>query len=196
FPYRRLEVEAIRDAMLSVSGQLNRTLYGPCMYPHIPDNARRSGYNPKSVWKAFDERSASRRTIYAYVKRTLIVPFLDTLDFCDTTRSTDRRATTIVAPQALELLNGEFVNRQARHFAARLQREAGPDIDAQLLLGHRLAVGRPPSAEEHATLRSYCDVERRELISTQNMGEDQAGRAAMVRMCRILLNLNEFVYVD
>jgi len=196
FPYRRLEVEAIRDAMLAVSGQLQPKLYGPCMYPHIPENARRSGYSPQSVWKAFDERSASRRTIYAYVKRTLIVPFLDTLNFCDTTRSTDRRETTVVAPQALELLNGEFVNRQARHFAGRLRRQAATGIDQQILLGYRLAVGRPPTMEEQATLRSYWDVERGALRKTQKMAEQQAGFEATVRLCRILLNLNEFVYVD
>jgi len=196
FPYRRLEVEAIRDAMLAVSGQLQPTLYGPGMYPHIPENARRSGYNPQSVWKAFDERSASRRTIYAYVKRTLIVPFLDTLDFCDTTRSADRRDSTVVAPQALELLNGEFVNRQARHFAERLRRQAARGIDQQILLGYRLAVGRPPTDTEQATLRSYWDVERGGLMQTRKMAEDQAGLEATVRLCRILLNLNEFVYVD
>jgi hypothetical protein len=194
FPYRRLEVEAIRDAMLVTSGQLNSTLYGPGMYPHVPQDARRSGYNPQGVWRDFNERDASRRTIYAYVKRTLIVPFLDTLDFCDTTRSAERRDITTVAPQALELLNGEFVNRQAKHFADRLIRSAGTDVDQQVTLGFRLALSRPPREEELQTLKSFWSQERAEL--KENMPEGEASREALVRVCRLVFNLNEFVYTD
>ena len=165
FPYQRLEVEAIRDSMLAVSGQMTNTLYGPGMYPHIPADALRSGYNPKSVWKPFNERDASRRTIYSYIKRTLVVPFLDTFDFCDTTRSAARRNVSTVAPQALELLNGEFVNRQARHFADRLIREAGSDVDRQIRRAYRLALGREPTPDERRTLRRFLTQERRSLIA-------------------------------
>ena len=196
FPYRRLEVEAIRDSMLAVSGHLNRTLYGPSMYPYIPHDARRSGYNPKAVWKEFNERDASRRTIYAYVKRTLIVPFLDTLDFCDTTRSADRRDITTVAPQALELLNGEFTNRQAKHFADRLIREAREDVDRQIALGYRLALGRPPSSEEREALKNFWRQERAELMDEKRVPKDEANRRALVQVCRVIFNLSEFVYID
>ena len=195
FPYRRLEVEAIRDAMLVVSGRLNPSLYGPSMYPYIPADARRSGYNPKAVWKDFDERDASRRTIYAFVKRTLAVPFLDTLDFCDTTRSTDRRDITTVAPQALELLNGEFVNRQARHFAERLRREVGEDIERQITQAYRLALARPATAEEQDVLKQLWEQERAEQLAGKATSAD-AERQALVHVCRVVFNLNEFVYPD
>ena len=61
------------------------------------------------------------------MKRSLIVPMLEVLDFCDTARSAARRSITSVPTQALTLLNGDFVNRQARHLADRLERDAGPD---------------------------------------------------------------------
>ena len=195
-PYRRLEAEAIRDSMLAASGRLDRTLYGPSMYPHIPQDARRSGYNPQAVWKDFDERTTSRRTIYAYVKRTLIVPFLDTLDFCETTRSADRRTVTTVAPQALELLNGDFVNRQAKHLADRLLREAGTDVNCQIDYAYQLALSRPATPDEIKVLQQFWNRERTELLEQQDVTADEARQQALVQVCRVIFNLNEFVYTD
>ena len=126
-PYRRLEVEAIRDSMLAVSGRLNPRMYGPSMYPYVPPAALEGSSDPDKIWRPFDEADASRRTIYAFVKRSMIVPLLEVLDLCDTTKSSAERINTAVPTQALTLFNGEFVNRQARHLAERLIREAGPD---------------------------------------------------------------------
>jgi hypothetical protein len=183
-PYRRLEAEAIRDAMLAVSGRLDPMMYGPSVYPEIPRAALESHSDPDRVWMPFDERAASRRTVYAMIKRSLVVPMLEVLDFCDTTQSASRRSVTSVATQALTLLNGEFVNRQARHFADRLRREAGPDPDAQIRRACLLALGRPPSPREHEVLRAYL---------TSGEG-GQTPR--LTRMCRAIFNLNEFVYPD
>ena len=132
FPYHRLEVEAIRDSMLAVSGQLNPKMYGPSMYPEVSKEALAGNSDPDKIWQPFDEKEASRRTIYAFIKRSFVVPILETLDLCDTTRPNDKRLTTTVAPQALTLFNGVFVNRQAKHFADRLRREAGADLDRQI----------------------------------------------------------------
>lgn len=165
FPVRRLEVEAIRDSMLAVSGRLNDRLYGAPMYPFIPKDALRSGYNPAGVWQPFNETEASRRTVYSFLKRTLVIPFLETLDFCDTARSADRREVTTVAPQALELFNGEFVNRQSRHFADRIIAEVGPSAGAQLDHGFRLALGRLPTPGERASLAKFLSNETSVLLA-------------------------------
>jgi mono/diheme cytochrome c family protein len=164
FPVRRLEVEAIRDSMLAVSGRLNDRLYGAPMYPFIPADALRSGYNPSGVWQPFNETDANRRTIYAFLKRTLMIPFLETLDFCDTSRSAERREVTTVAPQALELFNGEFVNRQSRHFADRVIAEAGTAPASQLEHAFRLALGRSPRASERTSLLRFLSTETRQLV--------------------------------
>src|SRR5262249_23511203 len=129
--YRRLEVEAIRDSMLAVSGRLNLAMYGPSMYPFVPKEAMEGHSDPDKIWPVFDEQEAARRTVYAFVKRSLVVPMLEVLDLCDTTRSAAKRQVTTVAPQALSLFNGDFVNRQARHLANRLHREAGDDPGKQ-----------------------------------------------------------------
>ncbi|HYI97634.1 MAG TPA: DUF1553 domain-containing protein, partial [Bryobacteraceae bacterium] len=182
-PFARLEVEAIRDSMLFVSGKLNAKMYGPGMYPFVPKQALEGSSDPDKIWQPFNEIEASRRTIYAYIKRSMIVPMLDVLDFCDTSRSSAKRINTSVAPQALTLFNGDFVNRQARHLASRLLREAGPDINRQIEYAYRLLFARPPSASEISTLLRFV--------------EDQGGgESAMQQLCRVILNMNEFAYTD
>jgi hypothetical protein len=183
-PYHRLEVEAIRDGMLAASGQLNARIYGPSMYPFVPREALAGHSDPDKIWKPFDERPASRRTVYAFIKRSLVVPMLEVLDLCETTRSGDRRLVTTVAPQALTLFNGDFVNRQARHLADRLVREAGRDPARQIERAYLLTLCRPPTERERAELLQFL---RREA---------DAGPGALVQMCRVILNLNEFVYPD
>ena len=199
FPYRRLEVEAIRDSMLAVSGRLNPRVGGPSMYPEGPKEAFAGSSDPNSIWKPFDETDASRRTVYAFLKRSFMVPMLEVLDVCDTTQSSDKRAVTSVAPQALTLFNGEFVNRQARHFADRLKREAGAKVEAQIQLAWRLALARPPKPEELGTMRRFLIEEaasqmRESTASGKMLSSEAADHAALVQMCRVVLNLNEFVY--
>jgi hypothetical protein len=184
-PYRRLEVEAIRDSMLAVSEQLNPKMYGPSMYPHVPKEALEGSSDPDKIWKASDEHEAARRTVYAHVKRSMIVPLLEVLDVCDTTRTAAKRNVTSVAPQALTLLNGDFTNRQARHFAERLVREVGADADRQIERAYGLALGRPPTTTEREATRAFL---RREA-------ENDSG-GALAQMCRVIFNLNEFVYPD
>ena len=150
-PYRRLEVEAIRDSILWASGRLNPAMYGPSMFPPIPEAALEGSSDPETIWKPSDERESSRRTIYAFVKRSMVVPMIEVLDFCDTTRSAPRRLVTSTAPQALALFNGEFVNRQSHHLADRLIREAGDDPEAQVRLAYRLALSRPAKPDEVAS---------------------------------------------
>jgi Protein of unknown function (DUF1553)/Protein of unknown function (DUF1549) len=183
FPYRRLEVEAIRDSVLAVSGRLNSEMGGPGVFLPIPKEALEGHSDPKTVWTPSDERAASRRTIYAVVKRSLTNPLLETLDLCDTARSTAKRTSTTVAPQALTLFNGEFVNQQARYLADRLEREAGPDEAKQIDLAYRLALGRPPREREVEMFRTF-------------LAKSGGGRAAREQMARVIFNLNEFVYSD
>jgi cytochrome c553 len=177
-PYQRLEVEAIRDSALASSGQLNLRMFGPSMYPHIPPAALEGSSDPDKIWKESEEKEASRRTIYAFLKRSMVVPMLEVLDLCDTSRTAAKRQNTSVPTQALTLFNGDFVNRQARHFADRLRREAGDDPARQVDLAYRLALARPAKASEIATMTEFLK------------------RESLEQMCRVIFNLNEFAYVD
>ena len=133
--------------------------------------------DPGKIWKPFDEEKASRRAIYYIVKRSLMVPLMEVLDLCDTTRPAAKRQTTSVAPQALQLFNGDFINRQARHFAERLRREAEGEA-AQIELAYRLALARRPTAAERDAMSSF--------LRTGSLEE----------MSRVILNLNEFAYAN
>ncbi len=183
FPYRRLEVEAIRDSVLAVSGRLNPERGGPAVFLPIPKEALEGNSDPATVWRPSPEPAVSRRTIYAAVKRSLTNPLLETLDLCDTVRTSAKRMTTTVAPQALTLFNGEFVNQQSRHLTARLEREAGTDDAKQIDLAYRLALCRPPTDKELALMREF-------------LTKAGGGRSAKEQLGRVLYNLNEFVYPD
>ncbi len=200
-PYRRLEVEAIRDSMLAVSGRLNPKMFGPGTYLHVPKEALASHSDPDKIWKPFDEKEASRRTVYALLKRSLIVPMLETLDLCDTARTSAKRVVTTVAPQALTLFNGDFVNRQARHLAERLLQEAGSDPERQIERAYRLALCRPPSPTERHALLDHLQQETDNWIkesapTASPLDANEARQKALQEMCRVIFNLNEFVYAD
>lgn len=201
FPYRRLEVEAIRDSVLAVSGRLNPGMYGPSMYPFIPKEALEGNSDPALVWPAYDEAAASRRTVYAFIKRALVVPMIEVLDLCDTTKSSAKRAVSSVAPQALTLFNGQFVNEQASYLARRLERDAGGELAAQIELAYLLALCREPAPVERATMREFVQTEAARLIeesagSPMALTLEAARRKALEQLCRVIFNLNEFVYPD
>jgi hypothetical protein len=157
---------------------LNRTLFGEFVYPEVPREALEGSSDPDKVWKSFSEEQASRRAIYYIVKRSLLVPLMEVLDVCDTARPAAKRQTTSVAPQALQLFNGGFMNRQARHLAERLRREAGAEPAAQIEMAYRLALARPPKPAERDAMSTFLQT------------------GTLEQMCRVILNLNEFAYTN
>ncbi|MEW5979577.1 MAG: PSD1 and planctomycete cytochrome C domain-containing protein [Acidobacteriota bacterium] len=198
---RRLEVEAIWDSALVVSGRLNSRMFGPSMYPFVPEAALQGHSDPDKIWKPFDETDASRRAIYAFTKRSLLLPLFEVLDFCDTSRSSASRQVTSVAPQALSLFNGDFVNRQARHLAHRLEAEAGPDAEEQIERAYLLTLCRPVRRSEKAEMMRFLKRETaqhlREISEAGSPASwEAARRQALEQMCRVILNLNEFAYTD
>lgn len=176
--YRRLEVEALRDSILSVSGQLNPTMGGRGVFLPIPNAALEANTDRDSIWPKSPESEASRRTVYAFVKRGLVVPFLEVLDLCDTVSSSPRRQVTTIAPQALTLFNGEFIQQQSHRFAERLRHEAGPDPARQVELAYRLALCRPPTPTEREAVLGYLRD------------------GSLSEVCRVIFNLNEFAYPE
>jgi hypothetical protein len=174
----RLDAESVRDAVLTVSGLLDRAMGGPS----VKQFRQNKGIHvtPKVEYDAFDVDSPGsyRRSVYRFVFRTLPDPFFDVLDCPDASQFTPARASSITPLQALALLNDRFMVRQAEHFAERVRREAGPEVARQVELAYRLALGRPASAEEVALLGRYVV------------------RHGMANACRVLLNCNEFLFVD
>jgi len=188
-PYKRLEAEAIRDSILAVSGRLNPRMYGPSVFPAVQPQALEGSSDPDKIWKASAEEDASRRSIYVFVKRSLILPMLEMLDLCDTARSSAQRMTTSVPTQALTLFNGDFVNQQSRYLAARLRSEAGPDRVKQITLAYRMYFNRTPDPTELREMLTFLEKE-------EASAKDNAPLQALEQLARVIFNMNEFVYVD
>jgi hypothetical protein len=201
---RRLEGEALRDALLSVSGQLNLTAGGPSVYPELPTEIR----NPTG-WKVSpDAADRNRRSVYIFVKRNLRYPLFSAFDTPDSNETCARRFMTTTAPQALMLLNGNLTLEQARAFAGRVLREVGPEPAPLLERLFRLALGRSPDAEEQKAMLAFLERETahlRQRLDGKNQppapveqpaGTDPAFAAAVVDLCHALVNVNEFLYVD
>ena len=113
-----------------------------------------------------------------------MVPFLETFDYTNTAESLGTRPMTTVAPQALLLLNSEFANAQAAALAGRIRREAGSDRSKEIDRLFRLALGRSPTGSESA-------IAGRLLRRPPGKGADP-----LQSLCLVVLNLNEFIYVD
>ncbi|GIW87388.1 MAG: hypothetical protein KatS3mg108_1712 [Isosphaeraceae bacterium] len=194
---RRLEAEAIRDAMLAVSGSLRTAMGGESVRPAIDRAVLEGQSRPGSGWSVSPPEQAHRRSVYVHVKRTLLLPELELLDAPDTNEPCPSRATTTTALQALTFLNGEFAHEQATALADRLEREAGSDPDAQIELGYWLCFSRSPAAEEREQARCFLDEYAR-LAAAEVVASDgpTPSRRALEAFGLVLLNANEFVTVD
>jgi hypothetical protein len=177
-PRMRLEAEVIRDLILDVSGNLNRTLGGPCVYPYIDPKLFQS--STKRTWpgKPDDDPSTWRRSLYVYSKRSIRYPLFETFDQPNLINSCERRNRSTIAPQALLMMNNNFVIFEAGKFAERLRAEAGNDVDRQVERAYRLALGRVPTEFERT--RSI------DFIRTTPNG--------LAEFCQLIFNLNEFIY--
>ena len=173
---QRLEAEALRDAIMTVSGAIDLTVGGEPVFPHVPQElllAARNGYWENQA----DGPEVWRRSVYVFRRRSLSFPFFETFDLPDQNQTAAARNVSTVPTQALTLMNNEFVLNQARLFAERLERAAPGDVDRQVDLAYRIALTRPPAAEEARIAR--------DLVSSQSL----------VDLTHVMLNLNEFLYL-
>ena len=183
YEQRRLDAEAIRDSVLAVSGRLNPELYGLPIFPPLPgDIAETVKYN-ENKWDTQLDHAGRKRSIYIYQQRTLNMPFMQAFDSTVCDESRPRRRTSVTPLQALSLFNGDFVNEEAAALAGRIRREAGEGKGEQVRLAYRLVFSRSPSPEEAGHFVEF-------------LGQAEEGGDALVGFCRVLLNANEFVYID
>jgi hypothetical protein len=188
FDMRRLSAEEIRDSILAVSGNLNPKLFGPGVYPEIPAEVLAGQSVPGRGWGKSPPEEQARRSIYIHVKRSLLYPVLESFDLAETDRSTPVRFSTTQPTQALGMLNGDFLGKQAKLLADRLRREAGRDVAAQVRRALYLATAHAPS---EADIRRGMD-----LIRDLQSRDGANAEAALNAFCLVVLNLNEFIYLD
>ena len=183
FNRRRLEGEIIRDSMLQVAGVLNPKMYGPGVFPPLPP-----GMTTRGGWKKNEaEPETLRRSLYTFVRRNTRYPMFETFDMPDTHESCARRNNTISSTQALELLNNELVVGWARTLAEKVHNDSGLTPAAQIERTWRLVYSRVPSAKETQAATAFLDKQ------TRIAGDRQS---ALADLCHMLLNSNEFVYIN
>ncbi len=172
-PRRRLEAEALRDATLMVCGNLDLRMGGPG-YDLWDYSNYVVVFKPKHPLPA----DAYRRMVYQFKPRTQQDATFGAFDCPDATLTMPRRNVSTTALQALNLLNSPFMLDQSKVLADRLRKEAGSTVDAQVIRGFLLALGRSASDKESAQAR---DVVEKHGLET---------------FCRALLNANEFLFID
>lgn len=171
---QRLDAEAIRDSVLAAAGTLNTKMYGPPVVTALSGDEREA-MRDLSMWPVTSDLAEhDRRSVYLFVKRSFRLPMLDTFDAPDTSESCPRREASTVAPQALALMNSEWMHRQAERFAAKVEKAKDPVGEAW-----RLALARSPEPAERAKAESFL---------ARNGNNFQ-------RLCLLLFNMSEFLYV-
>ncbi|MFM9194312.1 MAG: DUF1553 domain-containing protein, partial [Planctomycetia bacterium] len=192
FDMRRLSAEELRDSIHVASGAFNPKMFGPGVYPAIPKAVMAGQSRPGDGWGTSSPEEQARRSIYAFVKRSLLTPILADFDLADTDSTCPVRFTTTQPTQALGMMNGEFLQQQARVFAARVRREAcGPDAAD--------VPGQVRRALEIALVRRATDAEVERGVALVARLDDVDGVGpgrAMELFCLMVLNLNEFAYLD
>ncbi|MFY9344839.1 MAG: DUF1553 domain-containing protein [Planctomycetota bacterium] len=187
FDRRRLTAEEVRDSILATTGVLNLERGGPSVYPPMPKEVLATSSRPDEAWGEATPEQAVRRSLYVHVKRSLPEPLLAAFDRADTDASCPVRFATVQPTQALTMLNGDFAQAQARMLAERLARDA-KELRAQLALGLEWVTQRPARP---------ADVERLQALAAdlrRDHGKSEAD--ALQRCCLVLLNCNEFLFLD
>lgn len=171
FNPRRMEAETIRDSMLAVSGELDRTQFGP---------------------GTLDE-GMKRRSIYFMIKRSKLVPMMQLFDAPEPLVGVGDRPSTTIAPQSLMFMNNPQVRDYARKMAGAISSKTNGAVEPSIDLAYQSTVSRHPSPAE---LQAAIAFVTRQTDSYQKDKLPAAPSLALADYCQVLLSLNEFIYVD
>ena len=188
-PLKRMEGEVLRDTLLSLSGQLDLTPFGPA----DPVDVRPDGL----VTSKRSERGW-RRSIYVLHRRTQIPTLLENFDYPQMGPNCLVRGTSLVAPQALHMLNDKMIHELAIHFASKIRSEVGTDPLVQVRQIYLNALGRTPTVEENligvTALKQL--TEKWKLEHPENKDLADLAQKSLENYCHAIFNLAEFQYID
>lgn len=179
---RRMDAEEVRDSILAVCDNLNPQIGGPSVYPAIEEEIRQGLSRPDAGWPTTMGEEANRRSLYIFVKRSLVMPLLVAFDYPDPDSSCEARFKTTQPGQSLALLNSDFLQSQADALTASL--EAGEPISDTTFverLFQRVLLRKPTSEESKAAIR---------FLASEEPSDSPRKLLAL-----LALNMNEFVYI-
>jgi len=188
---RRLEAEAIRDAILTVAGTLNREVSGPSVKVPLEKEVYDLIFTedePTGMWRVIpDAKQHTRRSLYLFAKRNVRQPLLEAFDQPDTLGSCAVRGRSTFAPQALILMNGPLSHEQSRRMADSVMKAA--PREKWLEVSYLRAFGRPPRAEEEKAMEAFMQAQ------AGRYPKESAEREAFADTCKAVFNLSEFIWV-
>ncbi len=180
FPRRRLQAEEIRDGILYLSNRLDLTRGGPSVFPALPADLAdfaRYGRGGALMWETNEtEADMRRRSIYTFQRRSMPLPMMAAFDAPVFSESCDRRSATTTPLQALALMNGNLIHEESQKLAELIAREAGGAKPAQVRMAFQRILQRAPTAEETDRFSTFPGT--------------------LDALCRVLLNSNEFLFVE
>ena len=180
----------LRDSLLFAGGNLKfDRIGGPSFSPEIPPDALEGLSTKGAAWKASPPAEQGRRSVYIFAKRGLLPPLLTTFDLPDTTLPNCQRDVTTVPTQSLALLNNPFVHEQSAALAKRIGTKG--ERKEQVVQAWRLALGRAPRDAEMAPALAHLERQTKTFAQRPDRALD-----ALASLCHVLLNTNEFMYVD
>ena len=184
-PMRRMEAEVLRDTLLLVAGQLNETRFGPADAVQV----RADGL----------VLSGKRRSVYVQQLRKHPASLLESFDLPAMNPNCLQRSESLVAPQALHLMNDAGVRELAGQFADRVLRDVGADPTRQIQRIYSIALSRSPIDDEQAACLQSLAVlsdEWLKLSSGGTVSKTEATRRALATVCHTLMNSATFIYID
>lgn len=211
---RRLEAEILRDALLSVSGKLNRKPFGPPV-PVMPteeggivigNDTTDSAGRQTGKYIPLDGEEY-RRSVYIQVRRSRPLDMLAAFDAPGMTDpNCELRPVTTVSPQSLLLMNNSGMREHARHFASRLTERAGEALDSKIQFAWRLCFARMASEDEVRSSEAFIEAQTKYYQENPTKFERASGPAekenadpellALGAFCHALMSANEFLYID
>ena len=183
FSKRRLEAEAIRDAMLAVSGQLDLTMYGESVPTERAENGR--------VFVSADHPGRARRSVYISTQRTGIPGILTTFDAPVPETNTPTRSSSAISQQALIAMNNPLMHDSAKALRDRVESEGHEHFEDRLNRIWTLAYARNPTDEETGLLKAWMA----DAMDAYNPSIGQS-QEAWKTICHSVLSSNEFLYID
>ena len=199
---RRLDAEALRDSMLATSGQIDLRVGGPSFIPPVSPEVLEGLSMKEAAWAPSPPVEQRRRSLYMFTKRSLLLPLMTAFDFADTTQPCSQRNVSTVAPQALVLLNNEFVHEQSTALAQRILTEVTSDDVARIDRAWQLVMCRMPDQAERDIALAHLAKQRERFAASQvavtaiSDAQQAVEQRAWASLCHVLLNSNEFVYID
>ncbi|QDV49726.1 DUF1553 domain-containing protein [Gimesia fumaroli] len=186
---RRLEAEAIRDSILAVCGKLDYemggSLLGVANRKYVTST---SNVNPVVY-------QTNRRSVYLPIVRSALYEVLQAFDFADPSVLSGDRTHTTVAPQALFMMNSDFVMQNTMDLAEQIMHETQLDQRARVNRIYEKIFSRPATAMETSRALDYIKIYRQELKSLE-MPEEEKEQRTWQSLCRVLISSNEFLFVD